>query len=453
MAAVVVYRGTILHTKSFDEFESFEQGFVAVQDGKIIGVGNDYDNWLSANKSVDPKTVKQVQLSEFQFLCPGFCDGHIHAPQYAQIGLGMSVPLLDWLNTYTFPTEAKYVDQKFALQIYKSVVEATLRCGTTLASYFATNDLASTLILAREAVRQGQRALIGKVCSNCNSPDFYVETTEQSVEGTKNFIAELRKLNSPLVLPTITPRFALSCSKELLSKLGDIAKEHDLHIQSHISENLDEIKFVKEIFSTSYAGAYDEAGLLTKKTVMAHGVHLEDDEIALLRERGTSIIHCPASNTNLNSGLCDVQRLIKAGVTVGLGTDVSGGNSVSILHALSRALDVSKHIDVFNSQDIRGSGAAKNPQKNYKQLSYKQAFYLATLGGAKALTLDHITGNFAVGKDFDALVVDVSILEKPHRSLTVDELLEKFIYTGDDRNITSVFVAGRKVKGQICYPE
>lgn len=187
--------------------------------------------------------------------------------------------------------------------------------------------------------------------------------------------------------------------------------------------------------------------LFSLQTVMAHGVHLEDDEIALLKERGTSIIHCPASNTNLNSGLCDVQRLIKGGVTVGLGTDVSGGNSVSILHSLTRALDVSKHIDFFNKQNIYGTGPAKTPNPDYRQLTYKQAFYLATLGGAKALSLDHVTGNFAVGKDFDALLVDVSILEKPPRSLTVNELVEKFIYTGDDRNILSVFVAGKKVKG------
>ncbi|EDV92665.1 guanine deaminase [Drosophila grimshawi] len=443
---LTVYRGTIVHTKSFNEFESLKQGFVAVENGKIIGVGDDYEDWLSTTK-IDRTTLSEVLLTEFQFLSPGFCDGHIHAPQYAQIGLGLSVPLLDWLNKYTFPTEAKYVDQEFALGIYKSVVEATLRCGTTLASYFATNNLESTLILAREAARQGQRALIGKVCSNCNSPDFYVETTDESVKGTQSFVKAIRELNNPLVLPTITPRFALSCSKELLRELGNIAKSNDVHVQSHISENLQEIKVVKDIFKTSYAGAYDEAGLLTKKTVMAHGVHLEDDEIALLRERGTSIIHCPASNTNLNSGLCDVQRLINAGISVGLGTDVSGGNSVSILHALNRALDVSKHLDFFNKQDIFGTGPAKTPNRDYQQLSYKQAFYLATLGGAKALSLDHITGNFAVGKEFDALLVDVSILEKPHRTLTVDELVEKFIFTGDDRNITAVFVAGKCVKG------
>ncbi|KAH8417790.1 hypothetical protein KR222_005978 [Zaprionus bogoriensis] len=446
-----IYQGTIVHTKSFDEFESFQEGFVAVQNGKIIGVGTDYASWLSS-QSFDAAAVNVVRLTEFQFLCPGFSDGHIHAPQYAQLGLGMNVPLLDWLNTYTFPTEAKYVDQDFARRIYRSVVAATIRCGTTLASYFATNNLESTLILAEEAARQGQRALIGKVCSNCNSPDFYVETTAESVEGTRRFVEAIRKLNNPLVLPTITPRFALSCSKELLKQLGDIAREHDVHVQSHISENLQEIQVVRDIFKTSYAAAYDDAGLLTKKTVMAHGVHLEDDEIALLRARGTSIIHCPASNTNLNSGLCDVQRLIKGGLTVGLGTDVSGGNSVSILHALTRTLEVSKHIDFFNKQNVRGTGPAKSGNPDYQQLSYKQAFYLATLGGAKALALDHVTGNFAVGKDFDALLVDVSVMEEPHRSLTVDELVEKFIYAGDDRNILSVFVAGKKVKGQTCQP-
>lgn len=182
---------------------------------------------------------------------------------------------------------------------------------------------------------------------------------------------------------------------------------------------------------------------------MAHGVHLQDDEIALLKKRGTAIIHCPASNTNLNSGICDVQRLIKAGLTVGLGTDVSGGNSVSVLTAIQRAIELSKHLDFFKKQNILGTGPAATPDNDYQQLTYKQAFYLATLGGAKALVLDHITGNFSVGKDFDALLVDVSVLEKPHRPLTVDELLEKFIYTGDDRNIKAVYVAGKLVKGTI----
>ncbi|XP_017104668.2 guanine deaminase [Drosophila bipectinata] len=438
------FLGTIVHTKSFNEFESIKNGFLVVgDDGKILCLGKDYQAWLSNNKANRPE---EVVLSDYQFLMPGFVDCHIHAPQYAQVGLGLDMPLLDWLNTYTFPLEAKFSDLEYAQRVYKSVVEATLRSGTTLASYFATNNLPSTLILAREAVRQGQRALIGKVCSNCNSPDFYVETLEESVTNTKEFVAAMKDIGSPLVLPTITPRFALSCTKELLKQLGDIAKENDLHIQSHISENLAEIEVVKGIFKTSYAGAYDEAGLLTKKTVMAHGVHLEDAEVQLLKERGTSVAHCPASNTMLGSGICDIQRLINSGVTVGLGTDVSGGNSVSIQDALLRALDISKHLDFFKKQNIIGTGEAKTQDSSYKQLKYKQALYLATLGGAKALAMDHLTGNFEAGKEFDALLVDVSVVDDPIRLLNVDEMVEKFIYTGSDRNIIEVFVSGSRVK-------
>ncbi|EDW95624.1 guanine deaminase [Drosophila yakuba] len=441
-----VFFGTVVHTKSFSEFESFESGFLVVDDcGKIIGVGQDYQAWAS-NNPTQAKGLIEVKLSEYQFLMPGFVDCHIHAPQFAQLGLGLDMPLLDWLNTYTFPLEAKFSNQQYAQQVYQGVVETTLRCGTTLASYFATNHLESTLTLAREAVRQGQRALVGKVCSNCNSPDYYVETAEEAVNATVAFVDGVRKLGSPLVMPTITPRFALSCSKELLMGLGDVAKRFDLHIQSHISENLAEIEIVKGIFKTSYAKAYDDAGLLTNKTVMAHGVHLEDDEVSLLKIRGCSVAHCPASNTMISSGLCDVQRLVSAGLHVGLGTDVSGGNSVSIQDALLRALDVSKHLDFFKKQNIRGTGVAKTQDQNYIPLKYKQALYLATLGGAKALSLDQLTGNFVLEKEFDALLVDVSIVEKPLRRLSVDELVERFIYTGSDRNIVEVFVAGKRIK-------
>ncbi|XP_017085514.1 guanine deaminase [Drosophila eugracilis] len=447
-----VFFGIIVHTKSFNEFESFENGFLAVDGaGKIIGLGHDYQAWVSSNPD-QAKTLFKVQMSDNQFLMPGFVDCHIHAPQFAQMGLGLDMPLLDWLNTYTFPLEAKFVDLQYSQQVYKRVVEATVRCGTTLASYFATNHLESTVILAREAASQGQRALVGKVCSNCNSPDFYVETLEESVTATLAFVEEIRKLGSSLVLPTITPRFALSCSKELLKNLGDIAKRFDLHVQSHISENLAEIDAVKDIFNTSYAKAYDNAGLLTNKTVMAHGVHLEDDEVTLLKTRGCSVAHCPASNTMLSSGLCDVQRLVTAGITVGLGTDVSGGNSASIHNALLRALEVSKHISFFKTQNIHGTGKAKSQDPNYVQLKYKQALYMATLGGAKALSLDHLTGNFTLGKEFDALLVDVSVDENPMRKLSVDELIEKFIYTGGERNIVEVFVAGKRIKKE-CRSE
>ncbi|XP_073818431.1 guanine deaminase [Musca autumnalis] len=455
-----VFLGQVIYTKSLNEFILYTNGFVAVQDGKIVGEGEDYETWKNGAGKDFPQDAEVIQMTKEQFLMPGLVDCHIHAPQVAQIGLGLDMPLLEWLNTYTFPLEAKFTDLEFAAKVYTKVVESTIKSGTTLASYFGTNDKDSTLILAKEALRQGQRALVGKVCSNCNSPDFYVEKTEESVSATKEFVDDIAKLSTDLVKPIITPRFALSCTKELLSALGDIAKQHNLHIQSHISESVAEIEFVKQLFSTSYAKAYDNAGLLTNKTVMAHGVHLEDEEIALFKERGTSVAHCPASNTMLSSGFCDVLRLIENGVKVGLGTDVSGGNSISIQDAILRALDVSHHLEFVKKQHIFGTGKTQNPENpQYKPLDYKQAIYLATLGGAEALALDSVCGNFVVGKEFDALLIDTGLYplhnfgfynaedyDKKSAEAKLLEMVQKFIYVGDDRNIVKVFVAGKQVK-------
>uniref|UniRef100_A0A1A9VG03 Guanine deaminase n=1 Tax=Glossina austeni TaxID=7395 RepID=A0A1A9VG03_GLOAU len=456
-----VFIGQIIHTKSFNDFISYTMGFVAVDaNGQIVAVGDDFNRYSSNN--VFPSNTEFINLTREEFLMPGLVDCHIHAPQMAQIGLGLDMPLLDWLNIYTFPLEAKFSDNGFAAKVYKKVVEDTIKNGTTLACYFGTNHRMATLILAKEALKQGQRAFVGKVCSDCNSPDFYVETTDASLASTKIFVDDINKLGSSLIRPIITPRFALSCSKELLIGLGDMAKKYNLHIQSHISENLLEIEHVKKSFSTSYAEAYDCTGLLTNKTILAHGVHLEDEEIDLLQKRGTSIAHCPASNTMLRSGLCDVKRLINKGIKVGLGTDVSGGNSPSLQDAILRTIDVSHHLEFIKKQEIKGTGKVKNAVGDnikYEPIDFKQAIYLATLGGAAALAMDVITGNFVVGKQFDALLIDTSKAplhnfgfyssndyEKKPDELKLLEMVQKFIYVGDDRNIQRVYVAGKQIK-------
>lgn len=451
-----LFLGQIIHCKSFDELETISDGFLAVQRGRITAIG---ERSALPKQLADSLTV--TQLSPTQFLMPGFIDCHIHAPQYPNSGLGLDMPLLDWLNTYTFPMEHNFRDEKFAEQVYAAVIRRTLSCGTTLAAYFATNHKNSSFLLAQEAVRQGQRALVGKVSSNCSSPDFYVETTETSLKDNAEFIERVLKLESSLVRPIVTPRFAISCDSELMEGLAKLAAKHDLHIQSHISENLSEVAFAKELFNAdNYASIYENVHLLTEKSVLAHGVHLEDDELRLLKKHGTSIAHCPTSNTSLGSGLCDVRRLMAADVKVGLGTDVSGGYSASMLTAIRDALGVSHHLNFFKKQNIIGSGQIANPKAaqnaNYSPLNYKNALYLATLGGAQALALDSSVGNFTVGKDFDALLVDVGVqpldvfpVPKEQGSDAAHELLklvQKFVYVGDDRNILKVFVAGKQVK-------
>uniref|UniRef100_A0A1A8F414 Guanine deaminase n=2 Tax=Nothobranchius korthausae TaxID=1143690 RepID=A0A1A8F414_9TELE len=290
------------------------------------------------------------------------------------------MPLLQWLNTYTFPVESRFKDLQFAHNVYTQVVKRTLRNGTTTACYFATIHTDSSLLLGRIAHDFGQRALVGK--------------------------------------------------------LGAIAKNNNLHIQSHISENTEEVKLVKELFpdSESYTDVYHKSNLLTEKTVMAHGCHLSDKELVLFRETGTSLSHCPNSNFSLCSGVLNVRNVLNHKVKCGLGTDVAGGYSSSMLDAVRKALDASKVLTI------------QNPEHN--TLTFQEVFRLATLGGSQALSLDDHTGNFEVGKDFDALRVNVAAPGGPIDLIQSDRpknLLEKFLNLGDDRNIMEVFVAGRKV--------
>ncbi|KAM8885720.1 guanine deaminase isoform 2-T3 [Spinachia spinachia] len=283
----------------------------------------------------------------------------------------------------------------------------------------------------------GQRALVGKVCMDTNdSVKHYKETKQESQEETCRFIQELLKRQYPLVRPVVTPRFALSCTGALLGHLGEIAKKHKLHIQSHVSENIEEVKLVKELFPEfeSYTDVYLKHNLLTDKTVMAHGCHLSDEELVLFKETGASLSHCPNSNISLCSGFLNVRNVLKHQVKLGLGTDVAGGYSASMLDAVRRARDTSKVLTI------------QNPE--HETLTFEEVFRLATLGGSQALSLDDKTGNFEVGKDFDALRVNVAAPGGPMDLIQSEEpkiILEKFLNLGDDRNIAEVYVAGRKV--------
>ncbi|XP_046982473.1 guanine deaminase isoform X1 [Schistocerca americana] len=421
--------GTIVHSTELSTITVIENGVLHVADGKIVSVGSGGDA---------PEGVTTVRLTSNQFLMPGLIDSHIHAPQYPNMGLGYDKTLLDWLDTYTYPMETKYSDVEFAQTVYRKIVERTLQCGTTTACYFTTIHPETALLLAQEAAAQGQRALVGKVCMNVNAPDNYTETTEQSVTSTQQFVQDVANLGCDLVKPVITPRFAISCDMELMTKLGKLAQQNNLHVQSHISENEGEVQTVAEMYPNcaNYAEVYDKAGLLTSKTVMAHGVLLKPEEVALLKERGTSISHCPTSNINLRSGVCPVRTLLQSGLTVGLGTDVSGGSTESLLDVMRSALSVSVQKGFDDSSQ--------------QPLSYKEVFYLATMGGANALSMGNEVGCFKAGMHFDALVVDLNagpgtvvFEDLPLKPL---EMVQKFIYCGDDRNITAVFVEGRELK-------
>ncbi|KAI3372446.1 hypothetical protein L3Q82_022932, partial [Scortum barcoo] len=385
----------------------------------FIGKGEELDR-LSQTFKFSPSDV--IQLAQHEFFMPGMVDTHIHAPQYSYAGTALDMPLLQWLNNYTFPVESRFQDLEYARRVYTQVVRRTLRNGTTTACYFATIHTEASLLLGQITNDFGQRALVGKVCMDRNNfVKHYKETIQECQEETCRcvstvyhstrqicwrafthvFIAELLNKKYPLVKPVVTPRFAPSCSGALLGQLGAIAKNNNLHIQSHISENVEEVNLVKELFpeSKSYTEVYHKYNLLTDKTVMAHGCHLTDEELTLFRETGASLSHCPNSNISLCSGVLNVRNVLNHKVKLGLGTDVAGGYSASMLDAVRKALDSSKVLTIQDPEHVT--------------LTFEEVFRLATLGGSQALSLDDQTGNFEVGKDFDALRVNVAAAGGP----------------------------------------
>jgi len=296
-----------------------------------------------------------------------------------------------------------------------------------------------------------------------NSPHYYVEpSVSESINATHALISHIRSLPEPrLVEPVLTPRFAISCTSDLMYQLGEIARRDPLlRIQTHISESRGEVERTLELFptATSYADVYDKHGLLGSRTILAHAIHLEDEEIVLLKERGAGVSHCPTSNFNLRSGICSLGKLIDRGIKVGLGTDVSGGFSPSILTAIQQASTASKVLAM--QADVAPSDV--HTYAGY-QLPLVTLLYLATLGGARVCGLGDRIGSFAIGKAFDALLVSVrgdtsnpalwdldldkELRIEPAEGKELDIWLERFFFTGDDRNIKRVYVQGRWIGG------
>ncbi|KAM4807970.1 guanine deaminase [Rhinophrynus dorsalis] len=465
-----VFRGTFVHSTLTCDMEVLENYILGVgSTGKILFLEDAREQARLAQKwDFDERKVERLNKNEF--FMPGMIDTHIHAPQYAFIGSGMDRPLLEWLKHITFPTEEKFTDLDLAETLYNAVVQRTLKNGTTTACYFATIHTEASLLLAHFAHHYGQRAFIGKVCMDSNKTyPKYIESTEESIEETKRFVEAMKNKNYERVKPIITPRFGISCSEKLLKELGKLADKYDVHIQSHISESKAEIEEVLKLFPNynNYTEVYNRNNLLTNKTVMAHGCYLTDEELSMFRTKGSAISHCPNSNISLCSGHLDVRNIIKQKVKLGLGTDIAGGYSVSMLDAIRKAIETSKVIymerqktgkerktlfknnnEEDTNKEIHSTENDKGGENDYKVLSNQEAFRLATLGGSEALNIDKITGNFEVNKEFDALLINPEAEDSPFEVLSeipVEDMVQKFLYLGDDRNIVAVYVAGKCV--------
>ncbi|KMT22146.1 guanine deaminase GuaD [Clostridium cylindrosporum DSM 605] len=415
-----ILKGNIIYTVVPEKFEVYENSYLVEIDGKVSGV---YKHL--------PEELKDVEVEDFgdSLIIPGFVDMHFHAPQFQNIGLGLDEELLPWLEKYTFPEEAKYDNEEYAKRLYTNVAKALWKNGTTRAVLFSTIHKNGTKILMDVLDKAGIGAYVGKVNMDRNSPDFYIEDTDESLEKTEEWILETKD-KYELVKPIITPRFVPTCSEKLMKGLAELSDKYNIKVQSHLSENEGEVEWVKSLHPefNSYAAIYDGMGLLNDRTVMAHTVHNTDEEIKLLSKRGTISAHCPNANYNLSSGIMPVRRFLDAGVKVALGTDVGAGHQVGIYKVMSQAIEASKMNWFYNG-------------KSEKCLTTSEAFYMGTKAGGEFFEK---VGSFEKGYTMDALVInDESLGDKDFRS--IEERLQRFIYCGDDRNIIRRYVAGKLI--------
>ena len=446
----LVFHGTFIHSISPKEIDIIRNGLLVVSStGKIrvllrnVAVG-EIQSHLAGLANVNVSTTPIHLLKRGEFLIPGFLDTHNHAPQWAQRGTGRGHLIMDWLNKVTFPHEAKFANPEYARRVYAKCVDGFLNQGVTTASYYGSLHGEATKILAEICLEKGQRALVGKCNMARNGADFYTDkSSKESLETTEDFIAHVKQLDpqGSLIQPILTPRFAICCDEELLSGLGEIAqRESTMMIQTHFDEARQEVSLTRELFPqfSNEADLYGHFGLFNDRCIMAHCVYPNDYEISKLKECHVGVAHCPVSNTTGGEwGAAPIRRYLDMGIKVGLGTDNGGGFSCSILEAIRQAL-------------ITSNGRSTMTGHEDAPISLYEAFYLATLGGATVCGMSDRIGTFARGKEFDALKITtvgpncISTLVEDDDPIEV--VFEKFLMSGDDRNIESVYVRGRSVK-------
>ncbi len=415
-------RGTVCQSRDLKNIQTVERGFVVCVDGVSRGLFAEL-----------PAAYAGLPVRDFgdALILPGLVDLHVHAPQFSYRTLGMDLELLDWLKTYTFPEEARYADIAFAKEQYRAFVDDVLRGPNTRLCVFATVHGPATLALMDLLEASGLVALVGKVNMDRDSdPALEEANAAASLAATEEWLSACAGRYARTA-PILTPRFIPSCSDALLSGLGALARRRGLPVQSHLSENIQECALVQTLHPgvPTYGCAYARFGLFgDTRTVMAHGVQSGAEEIALMRERGVFLAHCPQSNTNIASGIAPVRKFLEASVPVGLGSDVAGGCHTSIFRAMADAIQVSK-------LRWRLSDAADAP------LTLAEAFFLATRGGGAFFGK---VGSFDEGYAFDAVIVDDAGHEAT-RPMTAENRLARAVYLSDDRNIRAKIVEGRDV--------
>jgi guanine deaminase len=428
--ALRAFRGSILHclddpgaSVSGTAIEFFEDGILVVENGRVTQLGH--------ASSLLPQLPAGIDIADYsgKLIVPGFIDVHIHCPQTDMIA-AYGEQLLDWLERYTFPTEQRFHDPDHAAEVAAFFLDELLRNGTTTALVLGTVHPHSVDTLFAAAQERNLRLIAGKVLMDRNCPADLRDTPEEAYRDSKALIE--RWHGQDRLLYAITPRFAPTSTEAQLRRASQLAREHpDAYVHTHVAENTAEVDWVAELhpWSRSYLDVYDRHDLLRDRSVLAHCIHFDDLDRRRMAETGAAMAFCPSANLFLGSGLFDLQAAKDLDARVGIGTDVGAGTSFNLLRTLSEAYKVAQ---------LRG-----------QKLAPFQAFYLATLAGARALHLDDRIGNFAVGKEADFVVLDwASTPLLGRRMSAAQDLVEKLfalIMLGDDRAIFATYIMGRLV--------
>ena len=398
------------------------QGAVLLRDGKIADVG-DAEALSQANPGVE-----KIHYGD-SLIMAGFVDAHVHYPQTAMIA-SWGKRLIDWLNSYTFPEEMKFADPAYAAEIASRYLDLTRANGTTTMCSFCTIHPESVEAFFAEAQRRNQRVVAGKTCMDRNAPAGLRDTAQSAYDDSKALLSKWHGLDR--LSYAITPRFSPTSTPEQLDAMGALWAEHpDCLMQTHLSEQTDEIAWVKKLFpdARDYLDTYERFGLLGRGGLYGHAIHLEPREKDRLRDVDAALIHCPTSNTFIGSGLFDMSGLMSDGHRIGLATDTGGGSSFSMLRTMAAAYEVGQ---------LRGTA-----------LHPAQLLWLATQGSARALGMDEKIGNLATGHEADIVVLNLNsteaISQRNVRAADIWESVFPTIMMGDDRAVQDVWIGGRQI--------
>lgn len=422
------FRGALLHClrdpgDALDSaaVEYFDDGVLVVRDGHIERIG--------PAAELLPQLEATVGLTDYsgKLIVPGMVDSHIHYVQ-TDIIAAYGEQLLTWLEKYTFPAEGAFADRRHADRVARFFIAELLRNGTTTAQVLGSVHAHSADAVLSAAQAHGMRLVAGKVLMDRNCPRYLRDTAATGYSESRALIERWHGVDR--LLYAITPRFAPTSTPAQLTRAADLAREYpDTFIHTHLAEQIAEVSWVAELFpqARSYLDVYDRHGLLRERSVLAHGIHLDQTDRARIAESGAAIAWCPTCNLFIGSGLFDLAAADAAGIRVGLGSDVGGGTSFSMLQVVNEAYKVAQLLG--------------------QRLSPFRALYLATLGGARALYLDDRIGNFSAGKEADFVVLDPAatplLARRSAQCRDVAERLFALLILGDDRAIAATHLQGR----------